>query len=298
VEANVSITDTNWTDVTNLVATATSSSYCFPKTTPYHFFQILQVAGATNQPPPTTGTIITPELNISTNGVCLSWPSQVGTNYIVEAKVSITETNWTDVTNLVATAKSSSYCFPKTTPYRFFQILEVAGATNQPPPTTGAVINPDLNITTNRLCLSWSSAVGANYVLEGKRTVVDATWTNLSGTISATNTVTTFCLARPTPYHFFQVLTITGGTGGTNSTSGSTNQISLHTPLVLLNGRLQLTFDSAPGAKYELDVTTNLVPVIHWNTVTNVTATGPTVTLVDPSSITNGPLRFYRVVRP
>jgi hypothetical protein len=44
-------------------------------------------------------------------------------------------------------------------------------------------------------------------------------------------------------------------------------------------------------------MTTNLLPVIRWTVVTNLTATGSTLNFDDSNGVTNGVMRFYRVVR-
>jgi hypothetical protein len=157
------------------------------------------------------------------------------------------------------------------------------------------VVSSELTVSTNGVCLSWSSLVGTNYFVEAKRTITDTTWTNVSGTITATATNTTYCLPKSTPYHFFQVLSTAGsGTG----TGAATNEVTLSTPVVLTGDRLELAWAAQIGATYEIQFTTNLLPVIHWTTLTNIVPRTSVGTFTDATRLTNGVIRFYRIVKP
>jgi hypothetical protein len=68
------------------------------------------------------------------------------------------------------------------------------------------------------------------------------------------------------------------------------------TIMQLVDGNFQLAGTGVPGVEYELHATTNLVPPIIWNVVTNSTADGSgAFQLIDPEA-TNFPRRFYRAV--
>ena len=165
------------------------------------------------------------------------------------------------------------------------------GVTNLPP-EDDILIDPGLDFTTNGLCFTWSSLVGAEYDLQGKIGIADPSWTNLL-TVTATAPFTTECLPADTPYSFFQVMLMTNSV----PSGGATNEVALYTPAVLADGRLQLVWDTQAGAEYEVQFATNLVPVIQWTTLTNLSPSGSTATLTDPDEVTNSVMRFYRILQ-
>jgi subtilisin-like proprotein convertase family protein len=69
--------------------------------------------------------------------------------------------------------------------------------------TNLAVIGPV--VSSNSICVSWSSLPGVHYFVEGKTGLGDASWTRLSTTITATEDTTSFCLPLPSPYEYFRV---------------------------------------------------------------------------------------------
>jgi hypothetical protein len=48
--------------------------------------------------------------------------------------------------------------------------------------------------------------------VEGKAGIADPGWTVLSPTNTATGITMSFCIGRPTPYQFFQVVEVAAGT--------------------------------------------------------------------------------------
>lgn len=62
-----------------------------------------------------------------------------------------------------------------------------------------------LNIDDDRFCFSWNSLPGVSYVVQGKVALADTGWTDLSGVISASDTMTSYCELLPSPYQFFRV---------------------------------------------------------------------------------------------
>jgi hypothetical protein len=75
-------------------------------------------------------------------------------------------------------------------------------------PGTNVFINPTLLITSSNICLTWPSVAGRQYYVEGKVGVADPSWTVLSPTNTAAGTTMSFCIDRPTPYRFFQVVEV------------------------------------------------------------------------------------------
>jgi hypothetical protein len=294
IEGKRGLAETNWTTLYGPVtATSTSLNFCTNFPTEFSLFRGVRNPTLTPPPPSTNQTIINPALVISMDSICLTWDSTVGSRYSVQAKQSVIDTAWTNLVQAItATNTTSTYCVARPTPYLFFQILEDSSSTTTPPPpVTCAFIDPGLAFGTNGLCLSWASQSGTQYDLQAKRTLTEVAWTNVAS-VTATGALTIHCLPKTTPYAFFQVAPRTG-----SGASGSTNGVALRTPAVLADGRLSLAWDAEAGATYEVQVTTNLLPVIRWTTLTNLTPAGAAVTVTDSSSVTNGVMRFYRVLK-
>jgi hypothetical protein len=58
---------------------------------------------------------------------------------------------------------------------------------------------------TNSFCLTWTSAPGIHYYVQGKANVNDTNWVTVSPTIVAADVLTAWCFALPSPYHFFRI---------------------------------------------------------------------------------------------
>jgi hypothetical protein len=54
-------------------------------------------------------------------------------------------------------------------------------------------------------CFSWTSLPGIHYYVQGKSSLEDTNWTTVSTTITASDFLTTYCVALPSPFHFFRV---------------------------------------------------------------------------------------------
>jgi subtilisin-like proprotein convertase family protein len=96
-------------------------------------------------------------------------------------------------------------------------------------PTTGQPINfTNTTISSNSFCITWTSLPFAHYFIQGATNLGQGmTWTTIvPDIIGASNaTTTTYCIALPSPYHFFRVgdglvptfPTLPGGTAVTNT---------------------------------------------------------------------------------
>lgn len=54
-------------------------------------------------------------------------------------------------------------------------------------------------------CFSWSSLAGAHYYIQGKTNLMDAHWTTVSGTLTATDVITSYCVPLSSGCHYFRV---------------------------------------------------------------------------------------------
>jgi hypothetical protein len=299
VEGKIAITDTNWVILspTDGTATSTTMTFCIDRPTPYQFFQVVEVGSGVSPPgPPPSGTnvFINPTLTITSSNLCLTWDSIVGRNYYVEGKAGIADPSWTVLspTN-TAVSTTMNFCIDRPTPYVFFQVVQVGAVTPPPPPpppSTNVVINPTLSATSSNICLTWPSVVGRSYYVEGKAGIVDTNWAVLSPTNAATGATMSFCIDRPTPYQFFQIVEV-----GSAAVAAADVVINPGTLLLSANA-FSFHWTASSGQRFEVEYATNLPPV--WKAFTNtVTSTTSDFTFVDDGSQNGGlsGMRFYRI---
>jgi len=68
--------------------------------------------------------IILTSLTFQGDSFCFSWNSLVGARYIVQAKASLADADWTDVSDTITAADVvTSYCEPLPTSYEFFRVV-------------------------------------------------------------------------------------------------------------------------------------------------------------------------------
>ncbi|MFO1476928.1 MAG: S8 family serine peptidase [Verrucomicrobiota bacterium] len=164
-------------------------------------------------------------------------------------------------------------------------------------PSTGVPVNilnytytPDTGFG-GSLCLTWSSLPGVSYYVEGTTNLgTTASWTNVSGTIQALDTTTTYCVPLPSPYQFFRV-----AEGLTLSTYTPAPQLR---SVTYTGTGFQIQWTGSASSQYQVQWSPGLPPV--WTSFTNV-FTSPTgvFTFLDDGSQTGGfgPSRIYRVLQ-
>ncbi len=62
-----------------------------------------------------------------------------------------------------------------------------------------------LQADTNSLCLTWTSVPGIHYYVQGKTNMTGNNWVAVSPTIVATDVLTTWCIALPSPCQYFRI---------------------------------------------------------------------------------------------
>ncbi|MBU6399876.1 MAG: S8 family serine peptidase, partial [Verrucomicrobia bacterium] len=286
VEAKAALTDPAWTAVSpTLLASSTTTTYCLPLPTTNHFFQVI-VGASPLVPPSPTNIAVTPDLNLASNELCLSWEAQVGTNYYVEGKAALSDPAWTAISpTILATNNPMTYCLALPTTNHFFQVI--AGTSPLVPvlpPSTNIVVTPDLNLASNELCLSWEAQIGTNYYLEGKVALTDPAWTAVSPTIVATNNPASYCLTLPTTNRFFQV--VIGDSPLVSAQGGSGTNLVLTPSLELTNSEVCLSWASLTGTNYVLQGATTLASTNWVNVSPTLAATNQTTTFCLPSNTT------------
>ena len=250
-------------------------------------------------PPPPASGFIDPEVVLSETDLCLQWASELGVNYVVEAKAEIGAAEWIRITDLIpGTGATAEHCEAKTSIYRFFRIAIVGGDVEPPPPPPPAsgFIDPEVVLGETDVCLQWASDLGVNYVVEAKVEIGGIEWTRITDLIPGTGAAAEHCEARTSTYRFFRIA-IVGGEVEPPPPTGDT--VQLGAPVVSIEGILRFTWSSSPGTAYQLQWTTDLgsQPDVTWTTLTNLTATGASITVSDPTPATNE-VRFYRLRIP
>ncbi|MCX7721713.1 MAG: hypothetical protein N2379_01455, partial [Verrucomicrobiae bacterium] len=142
----------------------------------------------------------------------------------------------------------------------------------------------------DRLCITWNSLPGVHYVVEGAVSLPAPYWTNVSPTITATGTQTTWCVSLPSAYQFFRV-------------REGLALLSQAAPVVIERitrtaQGIELYWRAQPGSRFQVEWTGNL-SVAGWNRFTNVvTSTSGSFQFTDDGSQTGGlgHARFYRLV--
>jgi subtilisin-like proprotein convertase family protein len=142
---------------------------------------------------------------------------------------------------------------------------------------------------TNSLCLTWTSVPGIHYFVQGKTNLNDTNWVAVSPTIVATDVLTTWCIALPSPCHFFRVsegLVVTPYVPPLRITS-----ITLGTSGVLLQCIAPI------NTQYQAQWTPSLAPPA-WTSFTNLlTSTNGAFSFLDDGSQSGGLAapRYYRL---
>jgi hypothetical protein len=140
-------------------------------------------------------------------------------------------------------------------------------------------------------CFSWNSLVGGRYVVEAKGALTDTNWVTISGTITAVDTNTTYCVALPSPYHYFRV--IEGLALGTVPPA----PVAI-TSITVAPGGVTLGWVAATNSRWQVQWTPELMPA-SWLAFTNViTSTNGQFNFTDDGSQSGGlgPTRYYRLL--
>ena len=163
-------------------------------------------------------------------------------------------------------------------------------ATEWPAGSAPALVITNIGVFSNSVCLTWTSRPGEQYHVAGLTNLNRPNWVTVSPTITAPADATTWCLALPSPFQFFRVLTGPApGPAAPPVFTGFARQT---------NGIL-IGWSGSPNVRYELDWTPVLL-LPTWMPFTNI-FTSPTglFSFLDDGTQTGrlGVQRFYRVVQ-
>jgi hypothetical protein len=145
-------------------------------------------------------------------------------------------------------------------------------------------------LSSNAFCLSWNSLIDVHYVVQGRPNLTTPGWTNVSPTITATSTQTTWCVTLPSPYSFFRVVE-----GLAPAPSPGT--IPFSSVQVATNG-VVLKWVAPISYRFQVQWSPALVPA-SWTTFTNIVTSATGVfTFTDNGSQTGGlgTQRYYRLL--
>jgi hypothetical protein len=253
----------------------------------------------TGRPITTTG------VNISSTNFCITWNSLPGVYYHVQGLVNLASTNWVTVSpTILAVTNTTTYCVALPSPYNFFRVVEGmvvnVNAPNTPPvfvsTPSNRFITPlyTLAVTNNATdaqappqTLAYTLPVTpTNAVINPASGVI--TWTPTLAQTSTTNTFTTVVTDNGTP-----------GLSATNSfTVVVIPPITISGFVVLTNG-YQFQWSAPTNLQFQVQWKTNLLPVINWNTFTNILSSISGIfTFTDDGSQSGGlgGMKFYRLI--
>ena len=124
-------------------------------------------------------------------------------------------------------------------------------------------------------------------MVQGKADLASTNWATVA-TFIGTGSLTNVCVPRQTNFQFLRLAVF----GATSTTAPPP---TLSAPVRQSGtGGVQLSSSAQAGKTYRVEYKTNLSSTT-WITLTNVTASGSTVSATD-STATGQPLRFYRFV--
>ncbi|MHC1762809.1 MAG: S8 family serine peptidase [Verrucomicrobiia bacterium] len=294
LEAKETLSDTNWQVVFG-PQTATSSvmGHCIDLPTTFMFFQVVEIGGGEEPPPPTEDRFLDPEIvSVTATNLCFEWPSTMGLQYRLEAKETLSDTNWQVVFGpQTATSSVMGHCIDLPTTFMFFQVVEIGGGEEPPPPTEDRFLDPEIvSVTATNLCFEWPSTMGLQYRLEAKETLSDTNWQVVFGPQTATSSVMGHCIDLPTTFMFFQVVEIGGG----EEPPPPTEDRFLDPEIVSVTAtNLCFEWVTTTGLQYRLEAKENLGQT-NWQTVFGPqTASGP---VMNHCINLPTPLMFFQVV--
>ncbi len=269
-----------WQTLQVVSATGLRTEHCVALPSNFRFFRV-RVGG---ELPPPAPVFIDPEIQITDSDLCLVWVSEAGQDYVVEAKRSLTDGAWDELSVVSATGSRTEYCLSLPTDYRFFRI-RVAGAS---PPVMGPrFVEPSIAVSATEICLDWPATPGQAYTIQGRRSIADADWTDVE-TITVSGAQGNYCVPLPTDFRFFRIAVVDTPPAPEPPPTGRVID-----PRVGISGdQICLNWDAEVGGRYAIQAVTEIVD-LDWMTVSEIVAaeTSPTFCF----DLTTD-FRFFRIV--
>jgi subtilisin-like proprotein convertase family protein len=148
----------------------------------------------------------------------------------------------------------------------------------------------DYEVSSNSLCFTWASTPGLCYYVQGATDSTGTNWANVSRTLLATGSQTSFCVPLPSPFQSFLVQQ--GILPGTNLAPVSITGVSI------VPAGFQLQWQAPVGSQFQVQWSPVLGPA-SWTPFPDlITSPGVVFSFLDDGSQTGGldAARFYRVL--
>lgn len=288
VEAKKSFTEVNWTVLTPVItAQGATTEVCYPIVLGYRFFRV--GVGDRGVPVPTPVPSDKVDVIPGPDGVCVTFPSKPGLDYIVQAKRDTLEANWTVVSEaLRGTGLPVTFCLSGLTDFRYFQVIEGVTIPLAPP---ASVPVPAVRLAVDgafQLCLTWDTLLGGEYFVEAKERIADPSWSVISPISKASSTTLSFCQSLASKWRYFQVRRV-----------NSVVEPIPHIDAIEMTARgPRIVWSGSAGARYQMFYSD--APMGAWlplgGPVTSVTGT---LEFIDDGTMVpfSGPFRLYRIQR-
>ena len=115
---------------------------------------------------PSALPVIDPKLTWAGEAICLEWETQTDRQYVVQAKMALTDLDWSELATLPGNGELVTYCLDQPVDFSFFRILE---SEQEEPRPLDEFAEIDLNFEGDQLCLQWNAESQRQYFIEGRR---------------------------------------------------------------------------------------------------------------------------------
>ena len=245
--------DPNWDELAGpIVAETIETQHCLPATTPY---QALRVVMRIERP--SALPVIDPKLTWAGEAICLEWETQTDRQYVVQAKMALSDLDWSELATLPGNGELVTYCLDQPVDFSFFRILE---SEQEEPRPLDEFAEIDLNFEGDQLCLQWNAESQRQYFIEGRRDLL-APW-QIIDSIVAASAEESFCMVLPSPWQFIRVRI------GDLVTEPPSVATYIDAVLSLDQGNVCLQWSSTEGQGYTIEAREGLSePWIDWQSL-------------------------------
>jgi hypothetical protein len=179
-------------------------------------------------------------------------------------------------------------CYPIVWGYRFFRVGVGQQTIPTPAPLPAELVTIDL--TVDRICITWPTQPGLDYLVEGKRLIDDVNWTVISEAVRGDGTPQTICLTGPTEFRYFRVIE------GVSVPPGPPPSVPVPNVSLSVDAAFQLclTWDTLVGAEYFVEAKMRIADP-SWTIISPILpATGLQLSYCQPLG---SPWRYLQVRR-
>jgi len=205
IQAKKVSTDPDWFTLTpQITATDAFTEVCYPLEWGYRFFKVGVGSLVLPEPIQVRPELVTVELTL--DSLCITWPTQAGLDYLVEAKRDATDPNWAVISEAIrGDGTPGRLCLDPATEFRFFRVMEGVSVLPGAPPNLPV---PNYRLTADaafQLCLVWDTLLGAEYFVEAKQRFTDPSWSVVSPILNATGVELSYCVPLSSTWRYYQI---------------------------------------------------------------------------------------------